>query len=99
MSRLKSGRGADGGRGGRSSGRAPTGGGRVLVQSARSDVYVALLGVSLGAMFIGLLFLVLLLNRYEFKTKVSARPNRTADLVAARTVEGHQSRPAVSVAV
>jgi len=32
---------------------------------------VALLGVALGAMILGCLLLVFVLNRYEFKTKVS----------------------------
>ena len=35
-------------------------------------MYVALLGVALGAMVIGCLLLVLILRRYDFKTKVSA---------------------------
>lgn len=51
--------------------RAP--GRQVMVPTARSDVYVTLLGVALGAILLGCLFLVLVLNRYEFKTKVSAR--------------------------
>jgi hypothetical protein len=46
-------------------------GGRVLVQTPRSDVYVALLGVSLGAILLGCLLLALHLNRYGFQTKVS----------------------------
>jgi hypothetical protein len=33
---------------------------------------VALLGIALGAMILGCLLLVLILNRYEFQTKVSA---------------------------
>jgi len=32
---------------------------------------VALLSIALGAMLLGCLLLVLILNRYEFKTKVS----------------------------
>jgi len=35
-------------------------------------VFTALLGVALAAMIIGCLLLILVLNRYEFKTKVSA---------------------------
>jgi hypothetical protein len=31
-----------------------------------------MLGIALGAMIVGCLLLVLILNRYEFKTKVSA---------------------------
>lgn len=42
-----------------------------MVPKAKSDVWVALLGVSLGAIMIGALLLVLVLNRYEFQTTVS----------------------------
>jgi hypothetical protein len=42
-----------------------------MVPKAKSDVWVALLGVSLGAIILGALLLVLVLNRYEFATKVS----------------------------
>jgi hypothetical protein len=61
------------------SGRAASGGGRpaarpgVFVQAPKSDIYVTLLGVALGAMILGCLLLVLILNRYEFKTSVSLR--------------------------
>jgi hypothetical protein len=44
----------------------------VYVQAPKSDIYVALLGVSLGAMIIGCILLVIVLNRYGFSTKVSA---------------------------
>jgi hypothetical protein len=44
----------------------------VFVQTPRSDIYVALLGVALGAMIIGCLLLLLILRRYDFSTKVSA---------------------------
>jgi len=39
------------------------------VQSPRPDIYVALLGISLGAIVIGCLFLILVLNSYGFSTK------------------------------
>ena len=69
MSLPRSGRGAS-----RPAGRsAPArGGGRVLVQAPRSDVYVAMLAVALGAMILGCLLLVLKLNEYEFELKASA---------------------------
>jgi hypothetical protein len=56
----------------------------VYVQAPQSDIYVALLGVALGAMILGCLLLVLVLNRYEFKTKVSAlqAPRPAVSLVA-----------------
>ena len=44
----------------------------MFVQTPKSDIYVALLGVALGAMVLGCLLLVLVLQRYEFKTKVSS---------------------------
>jgi len=65
----------------------------VYVQAPKSDVYVALLGVALGAMILGCLLLVLVLQRYEFKTKVSdagsprpatvalAAPEKTSDIL------------------
>jgi hypothetical protein len=37
------------------------------VATAKSDIYVALLGVALGAMVVANFLLVLLLNKYEFK--------------------------------
>jgi hypothetical protein len=72
LSRLRSARGASGPK---ASSRA--GGGRpgVFVQAPRSDIYVTMLGVALGAMLLGCLLLLLILNRYEFKTTVSAAPN------------------------
>lgn len=52
----------------------------VFVQSPRSDIFVALLGIALGAMVLGCLLLVLLLQRYEFTTKAAAltQPSNTA---------------------
>jgi hypothetical protein len=52
----------------------------VYVQAPKSDIFVALLGVALGAMVLGCLLLVLVLNRYGFSTKVSAvtRPSNPA---------------------
>lgn len=46
---------------------AQRGGGRgVYVQQPKSDVFVVLLGVALGAMFLGCLFLALRLNSFGF---------------------------------
>lgn len=53
-------------------GRAASGRPGVFVQAPRSDVYVALLGVALAAMFLGCLLLVLVLKRYEFKYKAAS---------------------------
>jgi hypothetical protein len=43
----------------------------VLVQSPKSDIYVALLGVALGAIVIGCLLMAILFGKYGFSTKVS----------------------------
>ena len=66
-------------------GRAPAGRPGVFVQAPRSDVYVALLGVALGAMIVGCILLVLILQRYDFKTKVSAMMPATPAATAAAT--------------
>ncbi len=68
MSRPRSGRGANAG----GAGARPATQRGVYVQTPKSDIYVALLGVALGAMILGSLLLVLVLNRYGFSTKVSA---------------------------
>jgi hypothetical protein len=67
LSRPRSGRAASGG----SSRPAARPG--VLVQTPKSDIYVTLLGIALGAMILGCILLLLILNRYEFQTKVSDR--------------------------
>ena len=52
---------------------APSRGGRpagqrgVYVATPQSDIYVTLLGVSLGAMLISIILLALRLSQYEFK--------------------------------
>ena len=56
--------------------RTPRGtrtGGGVFVQTPRSDIFVVLLGVALGAIVLGCLLLLLVMNRYGFSSKVSAR--------------------------
>jgi len=49
--------------------KRPTGAGRpgVFVQKPRSDIYVALLSISLGAILVGCLLLALQLNAHEWK--------------------------------
>lgn len=72
MSQARSSRGAKAGgrtRGGasRSQPAAAARGARgVYVQQARSDIFVVLLGVALGSLIIGCLFLALKLNQFEF---------------------------------
>jgi hypothetical protein len=65
LSRPRSGRAASGG-GGRPAARPG-----VFVQTPTSDIYVTLLGIALGAMILGCILLLIILNRYEFKTSVS----------------------------
>jgi hypothetical protein len=69
VSQARSSRGAKRG-GGRSAGRsqaaAPRGGRGVYVQQAKSDIFVVLLGVALGSLIIGCLFLALKLQQFEF---------------------------------
>jgi hypothetical protein len=44
----------------------------VYVQTPKSDIFVALLGVAAGAIFLGFLLLLIVLWRYDFSTSVSA---------------------------
>jgi hypothetical protein len=46
----------------------------VLVQSPKSDIFVVLLSVALGAIVISVLMMVKILANYEFKTKAAALP-------------------------
>lgn len=63
-------------RSGRSSAPAARGGARpgVFVQQPKSDIYVTMLGIALGAMLVGSVLLALILAKYEFKVKATARP-------------------------
>jgi hypothetical protein len=75
-------------RSGRSSapaGRTAAGRPGVFVQTPKSDIYVAMLGIALGAMILGVLLMVLIMRRYEFKVKVSALspPASSARAIAA----------------
>lgn len=74
-------------RGGAAAGRSraatsrPTGGRGVFVQKPKSDAYVALLGVALGSLLLGSLFLILHLWSYEFNLKATALPPALSALV------------------
>jgi hypothetical protein len=46
----------------------------VLVQTPKSDIYVTMLGVALGAIALAALLMILLFSRYSFSTKVSLHP-------------------------
>lgn len=53
-------------------GGAARGGARgVYVSTPQSDIYVVLLGISLGAILLGCLLLALHLNAYEFALKAT----------------------------
>jgi len=54
----------------------------VFVQQPKSDIFVVMLSVALGAMVLGCLLLILVLNRYGFSTKVSALPQAPAAIAA-----------------
>jgi hypothetical protein len=71
VSRPRSGRGAST-TGATRTARTAGGARGVFVQTPKSDIFAALLGVALGAMILGCLLLLLVLNRYGFQTKVSA---------------------------
>jgi len=51
---------------------APAGARGVYVQAPKSDIYVVLLAVSLGAILLGCILLGMVMNRYDFKTKATA---------------------------
>ena len=73
MSRQPSTRGSSAGAAGRGSASAAPRRPGVLVQAPKSDIYVVLLGVSLGAIVLACLLMALMLNRYSWSVKVSAR--------------------------
>ena len=52
-------------------GRRPGG---VLVQSPKSDIFVVMLGIALGAVVLGCILMLIMFGRYSFSTKVSALP-------------------------
>jgi len=43
----------------------------VLVFAPKSDIYVAILGISLGAIIVAVILMIILLGRYGFSTKVT----------------------------
>ena len=72
MSRRKSDPAASAGSRSRTPARGAAPGARgVYVNQPQSDVFVALLGISLFAILVGCLLLILHLNAYDFATKVS----------------------------
>jgi hypothetical protein len=43
-----------------------------LVQSPKSDIFVVMLGIGLGAVVLGCILMLIMFARYSFSTKVSA---------------------------
>jgi hypothetical protein len=43
-----------------------------VIQTPKSDIFVVMLGIALGAILLGCLLMTLVLSRYGFSTKVSA---------------------------
>ena len=84
MSRLRSSRGSKARResGGHASRRQRPRRPGVLVQAPKSDIYVAMLGVALGAIVLACLLMLLILWRYDFKVnaKLAARDSGTPRL-------------------
>ena len=67
MSRLPSSRGSSASTTTRAAGPRRPG---VLVQSPRSDIFVTLLGISLGAIVVSCLMMILMLSQYGFSVGV-----------------------------
>ena len=55
----------------------------VLVQSPKSDIYVVMLGIALGAIIVSCLLMIRLFSTYGFSTKASARsaPSQVVSIV------------------
>ena len=67
----------------RAGARQAAGGARgVYVQTAKSDIYVVMLGISLGAVLLGCLFLLLEWKKYDFSLKASMTETTSSALVA-----------------
>jgi hypothetical protein len=43
----------------------------ILVQSPKSDIFVVMLGIALGAIVLGCLLTIIMFGKYGFSTKVS----------------------------
>jgi hypothetical protein len=69
LSRLPSSRGSSGSAPTRAAAQRRPG---VFVQAPKSDIFVALLGISLAAIVLATLLMVLLFSQYGFSTKISA---------------------------
>jgi len=72
LSRLPSSRGSSASSGAPRSGvsAAPRQRG-IVIQSPKSDIFVVMLGIALGAIVLGCILMTLVLSRYSFSTKVN----------------------------
>jgi len=43
----------------------------IVIQSPKSDIFVVMLGIALGAIIVGCILMTIVLSRYSFSTKVS----------------------------
>ncbi|MFO0961252.1 MAG: hypothetical protein U0800_28050 [Isosphaeraceae bacterium] len=59
---------------GRAAARPAAGGRGIYVSKPKNDIYVALLGVALGSLLLGCLFLALYMGKHDFKIKAAALP-------------------------
>jgi hypothetical protein len=72
LSRLPSTRGSSGSTATRGASAAAQRRPGVFVQSPKSDIFVALLGISLAALVLATLLMVMLFSQYGFSTKATA---------------------------
>jgi len=72
---------------------APAAGRGVYVQAPKSDIFVVMLAISLGAILIGCLLLTLVMNRYDFKIKPTAMNAVSAPVMALAEIPGNPEFP------
>lgn len=59
----------------------------VFVQTPKSDIYVVMLSIALGAILLGSLLLALVMNRYEWSTTVASAPDAPSRVALAAISE------------
>jgi hypothetical protein len=67
----------------------------VLVQAPKPDIFVAMLGIALGAILLGCLLMLLILWRYDFKAnaKLAALDSRAEAVTVVSRSEGFPFGP------
>jgi len=87
MSRLRSGRASRGG-----SARPQAGRPGIYLQTPKSDIFVTMLAIALGAIFLGCMMLVIVMGRYGFSIKAaSLTPNAAVSLASVSIAERNTS--------